>query len=337
MSLPFTAEQREIGRTGVKVSAVGLGCMSLAPGYYGEVDDENSYKLLNKALEIGCNFWDTADVYGNGYSERIISKVLKERRKDVFLATKFGIDRTGGGWNVNGKPEYLKAACDGSLERLGTDYIDLYYLHRVDKNTPIEVTVAAMAELVKEGKVKYLGLSECSATTLRRAYKVHPITAVQVEFSPWTLDIERNGLLEACRELGVSVVAFSPLGRGFLTGQIKSLDDLGENDFRRLSPRFQGENFVKNLELADKIKEIADKKGVTPSQLCLGWLLAQGPEVFVIPGTRKEKYLLDNVAGGSIKLTPEEVAEVRHITDSFNVAGERYNPEMMAIVDKDNI
>ncbi|CAO3661538.1 unnamed protein product [Umbelopsis vinacea] len=306
MSLPLTAEQREIGKTGIKVSAVGLGCMSLAPGYYGEVDDENSYKLLNKALDIGCNFWDTAD-------------------------------RSGGGWNVNGKPEYAKSSCAGSLERLGTDYIDLYYLHRIDKNTPIEDTVTAMAELVKEGKVKYLGLSECSATTLRRAYKVHPITAVQVEYSPWTLDIERNGLLEACRELGVSVVAFSPLGRGFLTGQVKSLDDLSETDFRRQSPRFQGENFVKNLELADKIKEIADKKGVSASQLCLGWLLAQAPNVFVIPGTRKEKYLLDNVAGGSVKLTKQEQDEVRHIAESFEVAGERYNPEMMAIVDKDNI
>ncbi|GAB5590240.1 hypothetical protein Unana1_05140 [Umbelopsis nana] len=337
MSSPLTITKREIGKTGIKVSAVGLGCMSLAPGVYGKVEDENSLKLLNKALDIGCDFWDTADVYGMGHSERIISQVLKDRRKDIFLATKFGIDREAGVGKVNGTPEYLTKACDESLKRLGTDYIDLYYLHRVDKNTPIEVTVAAMTKLVEQGKVKYIGLSECSASTLRRAHKVHPITAVQMEYSPWTLDIERNGLLEACRELGVSLVAFSPLGRGFLAGQLKSPEDFDADDMRRQNPRFQGENFVKNLQLANKINEIADKKGVTASQLCLGWLLAQGSDIFVIPGTRKEKYLLENVAGGSVTLTEEELGELRRITESFQVSGERYNPTMMAMVDKDNI
>ncbi|KAG2178642.1 hypothetical protein INT44_001795 [Umbelopsis vinacea] len=340
MSQPLTAPLREIGKTGVKVSAVGLGCMSLAPGVYGKVDDENSVQLLNKALDIGCNFWDTANVYGNGHSEKIISKVLKNRRSDVFLATKFGIDSSSGtstGTAVaNGDPEYLTKCCHESLERLGTDYIDLYYCHRIDKNIPIETTVAAMAKLVEEGKVKYLGLSECSPATLRRAHKVHPIAAVQMEYSPWTLDIERNDLLATCRELGVSVVAFSPLGRGFLSGEIKSIDDLDADDFRRNNPRFQKENFQKNLELCDKIKEVADKKGVTSSQLCLAWLLAQGEDIFVIPGTRKEKYLLDNYGAGSLQLTSEEVSAIRNITESFNVAGPRYFAPQMSLLDRDD-
>ncbi|KAH8548073.1 aldo/keto reductase [Umbelopsis sp. PMI_123] len=336
MSLPIVVPVREIGKTGIKISAVGLGCMSLAPGVYGKVDDDQSVNLLNKAIDIGCNFWDTANVYGNGHSEKIISRILKDRRKDVFLATKFGIDSSSGVTKANGDPEYLTKCCNESLERLGTDYIDLYYCHRIDKNIPIETTVAAMAKLVEQGKVKYLGLSECSATTLRRAHKVHPITAVQVEYSPWTLDIERNDLLATCRELGVSVVAFSPLGRGFLSGQIKSIDDFDADDFRRNNPRFTKENFEKNLQLVDKIKQVADKKGVTSSQLCLAWLLAQGEEIFVIPGTRKEKYLVDNFEAGSLQLTSEEVAEIRDITESFNVAGERYFAPMMALLDRDS-
>ncbi|KAJ2960997.1 hypothetical protein NQZ79_g3762 [Umbelopsis isabellina] len=332
MSLPLTIPQREIGKTGVKISAIGYGGMSLAPGVYGTIDDENSVSLLKKALEIGCNFWDTADVYGNGHSEKVISRVLKDNRKDVFLATKFAIDHSGGSMKVNGSPEYLRKACDASLQRLGTDYIDLYYSHRIDRNTPIEDTVGAMAELVKEGKVKYLGLSECSAETLRRAHKVHPITAVQVEYSPWTLDHEKNDLIKTARELGVSIVAYSPLGRGFLSGQIKSLDDLEQDDRRRLMPRFQGDNFAKNLELADKIKDIAHKKGVTPSQLSLAWVLAQGEDIFVIPGTRKEKYLIENMSAGAVQLSNEELGEVRAIAESFEVSGERYNPEMMQFV-----
>ncbi|KAI8576249.1 hypothetical protein K450DRAFT_257831 [Umbelopsis ramanniana AG] len=356
MSQALTNIHREIGKTGVKVSAVGLGCMSLSPGVYGKVDDKESLQLLNKAVEIGCNFWDTADVYGKGYSERLISQVLKDRRKDVFLATKFGIDYSSGDVKATGSPEYVEKCCNESLERLGTDYIDLYYNHRIDKDVPIETTVAAMAKLVKEGKVKYLGLSECSAATLRRAHKVHPITAVQVEYSPWCLDIEKNDLLATCRELGVSVVAFSPIGRGFLSGQIKSFDEFDADDNRRNHPRFQGENFAKNIELVDKIKEIAEKKGVTSAQLCLAWLLAQGTvsficeaklisfilmmnfpigqDIFVIPGTRKEKYLLENVAAGSIQLTSEEIAEVRRITESFKVSGERYNSTYMKLLDQ---
>ncbi|KAH8552586.1 aldo/keto reductase [Umbelopsis sp. PMI_123] len=329
MSLPLSSPLREIGKTGVKISAIGYGGMSLAPGIYGETDDEVSVNLLKKALDIGCNFWDTADVYGQGHSEKVISRVLKDRRKDVFLATKFGNDYSSGTFRVNGSPEYLKKCCDASLERLQTDYIDLFYSHRIDPDTPIEVTVGAMAELVKEGKVKYLGLSECSAITLRRAHKVHPITAVQVEYSPWTLDHEQNDLIKTARELGVSIVAYSPLGRGFLSGQIKSLDDLDKDDRRRIMPRFQGENFAKNFELADKIKEIAHKRGVTASQLTLAWVLAQGDDIFVIPGTRKEKYLQENVSAGAIVLSKEELAEVRNIAESFDVSGERYHPEMM--------
>ncbi|CAO3697137.1 unnamed protein product [Umbelopsis ramanniana] len=324
MSLPLSIPQREIGKTGVKTSAVGLGCMSLAPGVYGTVDDNDSVQMLNTALEIGCNFWDTADIYGvDGYSERLIGKTIKDRRKDVFLATKFAFDIKKGG--VNGTPEYVRSACAASLERLGTDYIDLYYMHRIDPKVPIEETVQAMAKLVEEGKVKYLGLSECSADTLRRAHKVHPITAVQIEYSPWTLDIETNDVLKTCRELGVSIVAYSPLGRGFLAGNYRSIDDLEENDWRRKNPRFQGDNFAKNLKLADSIKAVAEKKGVTAAQVTLAWLLAQGDDIFVIPGTRKEKYLIDNAASGSIQLSKEDLNEIRTLSEAFQPSGDRYD------------
>ncbi|KAH8547783.1 aldo/keto reductase [Umbelopsis sp. PMI_123] len=334
MSLPLIIPQREIGKTGVKPSAVGLGCMSLAPGVYGTIDDENSIKLLNKALEIGCNFWDTSDLYGRGHSEKIISKIIKDRRKDVFLATKFAVDFSTGAPRINGSPEYVPKACAASLERLGTEYIDLYFVHRIDPTIPIEETVAAMAKLVEQGKVKYIGLSECSAETLRRAHKVHPITAVQMEYSPWSLDIEKNDVLKTCRELGISMVAYSPLGRGFLTGNLRSIDDLEADDWRRTNPRFQGENFKKNLELADNIKAIADKKGVTAAQVTLAWLLAQGDDIFVIPGTRKEKYLLDNAAGGSVQLSKEEVDHIRALSESFQPAGERYDEFGMSILDQ---
>ncbi|CAO3697134.1 unnamed protein product [Umbelopsis ramanniana] len=298
--------------------------MSLAPGVYGTVDDNDSVQMLNTALEIGCNFWDTADIYGvDGYSERLIGKTIKDRRKDVFLATKFAFDIKKGG--VNGTPEYVRSACAASLERLGTDYIDLYYMHRIDPKVPIEETVQAMAKLVEEGKVKYLGLSECSADTLRRAHKVHPITAVQIEYSPWTLDIETNDVLKTCRELGVSIVAYSPLGRGFLAGNYRSIDDLEENDWRRKNPRFQGDNFAKNLKLADSIKAVAEKKGVTAAQVTLAWLLAQGDDIFVIPGTRKEKYLIDNAASGSIQLSKEDLNEIRTLSEAFQPSGDRYD------------
>ncbi|GBB99718.1 hypothetical protein RclHR1_03600014 [Rhizophagus clarus] len=328
--MPFL---RELGKTGVKIPAIGLGCMGMS-GFYGSSDEQENIKVLNRAIDIGCTFWDTADIYGSGANEILLSKVLKERRNEVFLCTKFALSRgPNGEFNLSGKPEYVRQACENSLKRLGVDYIDLYYQHRVDPNTPIEDTVGALAELVKEGKVKYIGLSECSAATLRRAYKVHPITAVQMEYSPWTLDIEKNGVLEACRELGVTIVAYSPLGRGFLTGKYKSIDDFEPNDFRRTVPRFQGENFNKNLEIVHKFNEFASKKGVTAGQLCLAWVIAQGEDFVTIPGTRKIKYLEENFEAGKIQLSPEEISEVRKIIDSIEIVGGRYHERSMKLLD----
>ncbi|RIA86374.1 aldo/keto reductase [Glomus cerebriforme] len=316
---------RELGKTGVKIPAVGLGCMGMSFAY-GSADEQESIDVLNRAIDLGCTFWDTADLYGAGANETLLSKVLKERRNEVFLCTKFGITKGSNGdydFVVKGTPEYVHQACENSLKRLGIDCIDLYYQHRVDSNTPIEVTVGALAELVKEGKVKYIGLSECSAETLRRAHKVHPIAAVQIEYSPWTLDIETNGIMEACRELGVTIVAYSPLGRGFLTGRYKSLDDFEPNDFRRTNQRFQGENFNKNLELVYKINEFANKKGVTPAQLCLAWVLAQGDNIVAIPGTTKVKYLEENFEASKIQLNSEELSEIRQIINSIEIVGDR--------------
>ncbi|POG77727.1 aldo/keto reductase [Rhizophagus irregularis DAOM 181602=DAOM 197198] len=326
---------RELGKTGVKIPAIGLGCMGMSE-FYGSTDEEENIKVLNRSIDMGCTFWDTADVYGSGANETLLSKVLKERRNEVFLCTKFAFFRgPNGEFNVSGKPEYVRQACENSLKRLGVDYIDLYYQHRVDSNTPIEDTVGALAELVKEGKVKYIGLSECSAKTLRRAYKVHPIAAVQMEYSPWTLDIEKSGMLEACRELGVTIVAYSPLGRGFLTGKFKSIDDFEPNDYRRTVPRFQGENFNKNLELVQKFNEFASKKGVTAGQLCLSWVIAQGDDFVAIPGTKRVKYLEENFEAGKIQLSPEEISEVRKIIDSIEIVGDRSNERILKHLDKD--
>ncbi|CAG8666054.1 12851_t:CDS:2 [Rhizophagus irregularis] len=311
MSLPSL---RELGKTGVKIPAIGLGCMNMS-SLYGAADEQENIKILNRAIELGCTFWDTADMYGLGDNEILLSKVLKEHRNEVFLCTKFAFLQENGEIKVSGKPEYVRQACENSLKRLGIDYIDLYYQHRVDPNTPIEDTVGALAELVKEGKVKYIGLSECSAETLRRAYKVHPIAAVQTEYSPWTLDIEKNGVLEACRELGVTMVAYSPLGRGFLTGKFKSIDDFEPNDFRRTVPRFQGENFNKNLELVQKFNEFASKKGITTGQLCLAWVI-------------------ENFEARNIHLSPEELSEIRKIIDSIEIAGERYDENIAKFTDK---
>ncbi|PKK71761.1 aldo/keto reductase [Rhizophagus irregularis] len=330
MSLPSL---RELGKTGVKIPAIGLGCMNMS-SLYGAADEQENIKILNRAIELGCTFWDTADMYGLGENETLLSKVLKEHRNEVFLCTKFAFLQENGEIKVSGKPEYVRQACENSLKRLGIDYIDLYYQHRVDPNTPIEDTVGALAELVKEGKVKYIGLSECSAETLRRAYKVHPIAAVQTEYSPWTLDIEKNGVLEACRELGVTMVAYSPLGRGFLTGKFKSIDDFEPNDFRRTVPRFQGENFNKNLELVQKFNEFASKKGVTAGQLCLSWVIAQGENVVTIPGTKRLKYLEENFEARNIHLSPEELSEIRKIIDSIEIAGERYDENIAKFTDK---
>ncbi|PKC72605.1 aldo/keto reductase [Rhizophagus irregularis] len=319
---------RELGKTGVKISAIGLGCMGMSDAY-GAADEQENIKVLNRAIDIGSTFWDTADLYGSGANEILLSKVLKERRNEVFLCTKFAFSLgPNGEISILGKPEYVRQACENSLKRLGVDYIDLYYQHRVDPNTPIEDTVGALAELVKEGKIKYIGLSECSAETLRRAYKVHPIAAIQMEYSPWALDIEKNGVLEACRELGVTVVAYSPLGHGFLTGKYKSIDDFEPNDFRRTIPRFQGENFNKNLEIVHKFNEFASKKGVTAGQLCLAWVLAQGDDFVTIPGTKKMKYLEENFEAGKIHLSPEEISEIRKIIDSIEIFGGRYNEHL---------
>ncbi|CAB5359156.1 unnamed protein product [Rhizophagus irregularis] len=300
MSLPSL---RELGKTGVKIPAIGLGCMNMS-SLYGAADEQENIKILNRAIELGCTFWDTADMYGLGDNEILLSKVLKEHRNEVFLCTKFAFLQENGEIKVSGKPEYVRQACENSLKRLGIDYIDLYYQHRVDPNTPIEDTVGALAELVKEGKVKYIGLSECSAETLRRAYKVHPIAAVQTEYSPWTLDIEKNGVLEACRELGVTMVAYSPLGRGFLTGKFKSIDDFEPNDFRRTVPRFQA------------------------------WVIGQGENFVTIPGTKRLKYLEENFEARNIHLSPEELSEIRKIIDSIEIAGERYDENIAKFTDK---
>ncbi|CAB4492695.1 unnamed protein product [Rhizophagus irregularis] len=288
---------RELGKTGVKISAIGLGCMV----YSKHSDEQGNINVLNRAIDLGSTFWDTSDIYGNGANEILLSKVLKDKRDKVFLCTKFGTlrDSNGAFIGVSGKPEYVRQACERSLKRLGVDYIDLYYQHRMDPNTPIEDTVGALAELVKEGKVKYIGLSECSAETLRRAHKVHLIAAIQMEYSPWTIDIETNGIVEACRELGVTIVAYSPLGRGFLTGKYKSIDDFEPDDFRRTFPRFQA------------------------------WVLAQGDNIVAIPGTKKIKYLEENLEGTRIHLTPEELSEIRQIINSIEIIGTRYQEEHM--------
>ncbi|KAL0073708.1 aldo/keto reductase [Phycomyces blakesleeanus] len=328
------AHLRELGKTGVLVSSIGLGCMGMSE-FYGPTNDEENIKTLERSIEIGSTFWDTADMYGiDSHNERLLSHVLKTQRDKIFLATKFGHIRTKDGefTGISGSPEHVREAFEKSQKRLGVDVIDLYYQHRVDPNTPIEDTVGAMAELVREGRVRFLGLSECSAATLRRAHKVHPIAAIQVEYSPWSLDIENNGLLDTARELGVSVVAYSPLGRGFLTGAIKSLDDLDITDFRRAFPRFSPENFGKNLELVDGITKLATKKGVAPSQYVLAWILAQGPEFIVIPGTKKIKYLEENFKAGGIVLSKEELAEMRHLIDNADTAGKRYLPQHLKTV-----
>ncbi|KAJ2659444.1 hypothetical protein IWW48_003489 [Coemansia sp. RSA 1200] len=317
-----------------RVPRIGLGTMGMSCAY-GVGDDEESVKVLNHAIDIGCTFWDTSNIYGFGLNERLLGRVLKDRRDEVFLCTKFGVsfrdphpgekessfDRVTG---VSGKPEYVRKCIENSLERLGTNRVDLYYMHRMDKDTPIEDTVAAMAELVKEGKVRYIGLSECTPEELRRAYKIHPIAAVQMEYSAWSTHIETNGILDACRELGVTIVAYSPLGRGFLTGQIRSFDDLPEDDWRRTNPRFKPEHFDNNLKLVDAFESMAKKHNSKPGQLGLAWLLAQEENMVAIPGTKKIKYLDENFAAGQIKLSEDELKELRKYVDSSNIQGERY-------------
>jgi len=327
MSVPT----RTLGRGGPQVNAIGFGAMSIGGIYGRQQSDEERFKLLDRAYEIGERFWDTADIYMD--SEDIIGKWFKRtgKRDGIFLASKFALDYSTGQETVNSDPEYAKTACAKSLQRLGVETIDLYYCHRVDQKTPVEKTVEAMVELKNQGKIRYLGLSEVSAETLRRAHAVHPISAVQVEYSPFALELEDPaiGLLQACRELGVAVVAYSPLGRGFLTGQIKSLNDLPADDFRRILPKYTDENIPKLFELVDKIDAVASKRDCTPSQVTLAWLLAQGDDIFPIPGTRGIKYLEENTAAANIKLPKEDVQKIRDAAESGRVHAARY-PEGMA-------
>jgi aryl-alcohol dehydrogenase-like predicted oxidoreductase len=303
--------------------------------FYGPSDEEKSLETLHHAIETGVTFWDTSDMYGQGHNERLVGRALEGRRDRVVLATKFGILRgeDGAVTGIDGRPEYVRQACDASLQRLNVDHIDLYYQHRVDPKVPIEETVGAMAELVKAGKVRHLGLSEAAADTLRRAAKVHPIAALQTEYSLWTRDIE-DEILPACRELGIGLVAYSPLGRGFLTGKIQNVDELASDDWRRHNPRFQGENFEKNLKLAARIREIAEQKGCTPAQLALAWVLAQGEDVVPIPGTRSSQRLDENAAAANVKLSADDLAEIDAALPRTAVAGLRYPEASMASVNR---
>lgn len=328
-------KQSKLGNQGLIASQMGLGCMGMSE-FYGSSDETESLRTINRAIDSGVNLLDTADMYGPFKNEILLGKVLKERKKEVVLATKFGIVRSATDPTVrgfNGSPEYCKKACEGSLQRLGIETIDLYYLHRVDPNVPIEETVGAMADLVKAGKVRYIGLSEVAPATLRRAFKEHPITALQTEYSLWSREPE-DEIIPTCRELGVGFVPYSPLGRGFLTGEIKSFDDLAPDDFRRFSPRFQGENFASNLILVDKIKKLAEEKGCTASQLALAWVMAQGDDIFPIPGTKRVKYLEENIAAADIKLSKEELAEINAIAPKDVAAGTRYPAASMQFVNK---
>jgi aryl-alcohol dehydrogenase-like predicted oxidoreductase len=317
-------EKRKLGIQGLEVSALGLGCMGMSD-FYGAGDENESIAVIHRAIDLGIDFIDTADMYGPFKNEELVGKALKGKRDKVILATKFGFVRNSNldFRGINGRPEYVKMACDASLKRLGVDYIDLYYQHRVDPKTPIEDTVGAMADLVQAGKVRFLGLSEAGAQTIRRAQQVHPISALQTEYSLWSRDPE-DEILPVVRELKIGFVSYSPLGRGFLTGRFKKFEDLPENDFRRNSPRFQGDNFQKNLEMVDRLTQMAGEKGVTPGQLAIAWVLAQGEDIVPIPGTKQVRYLEENVSAMSLHLSAEELGRLDEVMPKGAAAGQRY-------------